>query len=83
MRHPQVGELFLRREKLDIAGTDGLQMVIYHAEPGTESGQALALLGSIAATAERDAAERDTAIRAVAEQAAPPAGTYNPEKESS
>jgi hypothetical protein len=56
MRHPQVGELFLRREKLDIAGTDGLQMVIYHAEPGTESAQALARLGSIAATNERDAA---------------------------
>jgi hypothetical protein len=78
----------LRREELAMLagispGTDGLQMVIYHAEPGTESGQALALLGSIAATAERDAAERDTAIRAVAEQAAPPAGTYHPEKESS
>ena len=83
MKHPQVGELFLRREKLDIAGTDGLQMVIYHAESGTESGQSLALLGSIAATAERDAAERDTAKKAAAGQAAPSAGTYNPEKGSS
>ena len=56
LRHPQVGELFLRREKLDITATGGLQMVIYHAEPGTESARSLALLGSIAATTERDAA---------------------------
>ena len=59
MRHPQVGELHLRREKLDIAATDGLQLVIYHAAPGTGSAQALALLGSIAATDERDAALAD------------------------
>ena len=83
MRHPQVGELFMRREKLDIAGTDGLQMVIYHAEPGTESAQSLALLGSIAATAERDTAGREPAGRDAPEPAAPPAGTYHPEKESS
>jgi hypothetical protein len=56
MQHPQVGEMYLRREKLDIAATDGQQLVIYHAEPGTDSAQALALLGSIAATARRDAA---------------------------
>jgi transcriptional regulator with XRE-family HTH domain len=56
MQHPQVGELYLRREKLDIAATDGQQLVIYHAAPGTDSAQALALLGSIAATARRDAA---------------------------
>ena len=83
MRHPQVGELLLRREKLDIAGTDGLQMVIYHAEPGTESAQSLALLGSIAATAEKDTAGREPAGRDAPEPAAPPAGTYHPEKESS
>jgi hypothetical protein len=80
MRHPQVGELFLRREKLDVAGTDGLQMVIYHAEPGTESAQSLTLLGSIAATAERDTAGRQPAGKDAAE---PPARTYHPEKESS
>jgi transcriptional regulator with XRE-family HTH domain len=58
MRHPQVGELHLRREKLDVAGTDGQQLVIFHAQPGTDSAQALALLGSIAATDDRDAALR-------------------------
>lgn len=50
MRHPQVGELRLRHEKFDVAGTDGQQLVVFHAEPGTDSAQALALLGSIAAT---------------------------------
>lgn len=53
LRHPQVGELRLRKEKLDIARTDGMQLVIYHAEPGSETAQALALLGSLTATRER------------------------------
>jgi transcriptional regulator with XRE-family HTH domain len=47
IRHPRVGELELRREKLAITGTDGLLMVIYHAEPGSQSADALALLGSL------------------------------------
>ncbi len=55
LHHPQVGELLLRKEKLDIARTDGMQLVIYHAEPGSESAQALALLGSLTATREREA----------------------------
>lgn len=54
LRHPQVGELYLRKEKLDIARTDGMQLVIFHAEPGSETAQALALLGSLAATLERE-----------------------------
>lgn len=58
MRHPQVGELYLRREKLDIAGTGGQQLVVYHAEPGTDSAQALALLGSLTVTTGRDATPR-------------------------
>ncbi|MEV4639335.1 helix-turn-helix transcriptional regulator [Actinoplanes sp. NPDC049548] len=51
LRHPEVGELSLRREKLEIGGSDGQLLVIYHAEPGTASARALALLGSITATA--------------------------------
>jgi transcriptional regulator with XRE-family HTH domain len=50
LRHPEVGELTLRREKLEIGGSDGQLLVIYHAEPGTESAQALGLLGSLAAS---------------------------------
>lgn len=50
LMHPQVGELHLRREKLAIAGPEGLLLVVHHAEPGTPSAQALALLGSLTAT---------------------------------
>jgi transcriptional regulator with XRE-family HTH domain len=49
MRHPQVGDLELRREKLPIADSGGQLLVIYHAEPGSESARSLALLGSLAA----------------------------------
>ncbi len=58
MRHPQVGELLLRKEKLDIPKTDGMQLVIFHAEPGSETALAMALLGSLTATREHEAAQR-------------------------
>lgn len=61
LRHPQVGELLLRKEKLDIARTDGMQLVVYHAEPGSESAQALALLGSLTATLERERGQSERA----------------------
>ncbi|WP_245757149.1 helix-turn-helix transcriptional regulator [Amycolatopsis xylanica] len=48
MLHPEVGMLELRREKLAIGDSDGQLLVIYHAEPGSESAQSLALLGSFA-----------------------------------
>ncbi|QUQ67017.1 helix-turn-helix domain-containing protein [Kutzneria sp. CA-103260] len=47
LSHPQVGELILHRDKLAVTGTDNLVIVVYHAEPGTPSAQALALLGSL------------------------------------
>jgi transcriptional regulator with XRE-family HTH domain len=49
MRHPHVGDLDLRREKLPLADSGGQLLVIYHAEPGSPSAQGLALLGSLAA----------------------------------
>jgi transcriptional regulator with XRE-family HTH domain len=49
--HPQVGPLDLGYEKLPIADADRLTLVLYHAEPGSRSAQALALLAS--ASAER------------------------------
>ena len=49
MRHPEVGMLELRREKLPIADSGGQLLVIYHAEPGSETARSLALLGSLAA----------------------------------
>ena len=44
MRHPEVGPLDLRLEKLPIGGSDGQLLVIYHAEPGSESALALTRL---------------------------------------
>ena len=52
MWHPEVGDLELRREKLGIGGTDGQLLVLHHAEPGSPSARALALLGSLAADAD-------------------------------
>jgi transcriptional regulator with XRE-family HTH domain len=51
LRHPAVGPLELRREKLVVAGTDDQVLVVYHAEPGTPSARALALLRANAADA--------------------------------
>jgi transcriptional regulator with XRE-family HTH domain len=48
LQHPQVGELELHYEKFAVAGAGGQTLVIYHAEPGSRSEQALALLASIA-----------------------------------
>lgn len=49
LRHPQVGEIHLDREKLGISGTDGIMLVIYHPRPGTDSADKLALLASASA----------------------------------
>ncbi|WP_433315527.1 helix-turn-helix domain-containing protein [Micromonospora sp. CA-269861] len=54
LRHPEVGDLDLYCDKLAVAGADGQLLVIYHAEPGTESARSLALLGSIAASTADD-----------------------------
>jgi transcriptional regulator with XRE-family HTH domain len=51
LHHPEVGELVLHREKLTVAGTGDQILVVYHAEEGSTSAQALALLGTLAATA--------------------------------
>jgi transcriptional regulator with XRE-family HTH domain len=44
MRHPKVGMLELRREKLPIGNAPGQLLVIYHAEPGSDSARSLTLL---------------------------------------
>ena len=51
MYHPQVGELTLHKERLVMAGGDGLVLVIYHPVPGTGSAEKLSLLASLAAPA--------------------------------
>ncbi|MFC0543251.1 helix-turn-helix transcriptional regulator [Kutzneria chonburiensis] len=45
--HPLVGPLDLRHEKLAVTGTDGQLLVVFHAEPGSRSSQALALLRAL------------------------------------
>ncbi len=44
--HPQVGQLQLSREKLLVTGTDGIVLVVYHADPGTGDADKLALLAA-------------------------------------
>ncbi len=51
IRHPQVGDLTLSREKLSVGGAPGQVLVIYHAEPGTTHADKLALLASLASPA--------------------------------
>jgi transcriptional regulator with XRE-family HTH domain len=44
IRHPQLGDLHLHRTRLRVPHSDGQHMLIYHAEPGSESAQALEAL---------------------------------------
>ncbi|WP_405056727.1 helix-turn-helix transcriptional regulator [Kribbella sp. NBC_01505] len=54
--HPEVGPLELTFQTFDVRGAAGQQLVIYHAEPGSSSAQALALLGTLNATHRRESA---------------------------
>ncbi|MCU1413177.1 MAG: putative transcriptional regulator, family protein [Microbacteriaceae bacterium] len=58
--HPQVGELVLNREKLSIS--DGMMLVIYHADAGSADADKLALLAS-ATLPPADLSERPAALR--------------------
>jgi transcriptional regulator with XRE-family HTH domain len=46
LRHPQVGDITLNRERLSIAGTESLMLVIYHPDAGSSDAEKLALLAS-------------------------------------
>ena len=65
VRHPVVGDLELTYEMMDIAADADLSIVTYTAEPDTASAEALALLGSWAATLELEehAGASDEALR--------------------
>ncbi|MGW2705849.1 MmyB family transcriptional regulator [Streptomyces sp. NPDC001340] len=49
LSHPQVGDLDLHSNKLSVDGTDGLTLVVFHAEPGSRSAELLGVLGSLTA----------------------------------
>ncbi|MEU1405412.1 helix-turn-helix transcriptional regulator [Streptomyces sp. NPDC005728] len=49
LTHPQVGDLDLQSNKLSVDGTDGLTLVVFHAEPGSRNAELLDILGSLAA----------------------------------
>ncbi len=48
--HPEVGELTLRMQTFDVRSAPGQQLIVYHAQEGTRTADALRLLGSLAAT---------------------------------
>ena len=41
MRHPEVGDIHLHRTKLDVPQSGEQHLLIYYAEPGSESAKAL------------------------------------------
>lgn len=48
--HPDVGALELRMNSFEVRSAPGQELVVYHAEPGLPSADALGLLGTMAAT---------------------------------
>ena len=53
MHHPVVGDLELTYETMELSADTGLTMFAFTAEPGSKSEQALNLLASWSATANR------------------------------
>jgi transcriptional regulator with XRE-family HTH domain len=49
MRHPQVGELYLYRHRLNAPYPGGDHVIMYRAEPGSDSARALDVLRSLSA----------------------------------
>lgn len=45
--HPQVGRMRLNREKLDISGTAGIHLIVFHADAHSPDADALALLDHV------------------------------------
>jgi transcriptional regulator with XRE-family HTH domain len=58
--HPEVGDLSLTYEMMDLSADPGLALLTYSAEPGTRSEEALNLLGSWAATVDPAESARAT-----------------------
>ena len=54
--HPEVGPVELTMQAFEVRASPGRELVVYHAAPGSATAEALALLGSLAASA--DASEQ-------------------------
>ena len=52
--HPEVGDLTLRMNAFDVKSAPGQELIVYHAEPGSASADALRLLGTLAATRDEE-----------------------------
>jgi transcriptional regulator with XRE-family HTH domain len=55
--HPEVGEMTLRYQSMQLDGTDGHTLVVYLAEPGTPDHDALILLDRLGQEAAEESAE--------------------------
>ncbi len=47
VRHPVVGELFLHRNRLSVPNSGGQHLIVFYADPGSASEEALRKLGSL------------------------------------
>ncbi|WP_152351908.1 helix-turn-helix domain-containing protein [Brachybacterium subflavum] len=77
LRHPLVGEMVLDYEAFEIPASPGLRLNVYTAAPGSSAADALAVLGSWAASTEADdhGTDGDSAQSAAGQQDADaPAG---------
>jgi MmyB-like transcription regulator ligand binding domain len=64
IHHPIVGDLHLSFEVMDLPADPGLSLVVYGAEPGSASQDALHLLASWTATDEKSMAANDSSSKA-------------------
>ena len=65
MRHPRVGDLYLHRNQLNVPQVPhatGQHLLIYHADPGSDSAKALEKLRSLAAPAHGIATRPEPAL---------------------
>jgi hypothetical protein len=62
-RHREAGDLTLRIHAFDVRSAPGQELVVYQAEPGTRSAEALALLGTLAATQAQEESRSATSGR--------------------
>lgn len=58
IRHPQIGDLELTFEAMEIAADPGLTIVTYSAEPGSRSEEGLSLLATLVATNQAERAHQ-------------------------